>query len=69
MAGWKVWGAPDELAFEYIDGDKHVCVSIDPITGIGYTLRRGDKFEPGKFTMDNPEAVANEINSYLAETN
>ena len=66
MAEWKIWGAPNELSFEYIDGDKHAFVSFG-LDGLGYALRRGNKFESGKFTADDPPSIANEINAYLLE--
>lgn len=42
-----IWGDDGEIAFEWIRDDKHAIVSFDGGGRFGYTLLRGDTFEPG----------------------
>jgi hypothetical protein len=62
---WKVWAIDDdELCFEFMDGEKHVIVSIER-DQFGYAVKRGDKFEPGRYNLDCAGMVADEINDAI----
>lgn len=65
---WKVWANDDELAFEFIEGKKHVVVSFETDgQRFAYAIRRGDKFNPGAHGTDDPIAIADEINEAIAD--
>jgi hypothetical protein len=65
MMAWTVGGCDGELSFEYMDGDKHVIVSITD-DGISYAFKRGSEFVPGSFKFPDGDKIADEINTASA---
>ncbi len=65
---WKVWADDDELCFEFIEGDRHVIVAIEKtqdLVKFGYAVKRGDEFEPGRYNLNAPGMVADDINDAI----
>ncbi len=60
-----IWGDDGEIAFEWIDGERHAIVSFDGGGRYGYALRRGESFKAGTVPDPTPETLPADLRDYL----
>ncbi|OHV80070.1 hypothetical protein LCM4579_23085 [Ensifer sp. LCM 4579] len=60
-----IWADEGEIGFEWIRGDKHAIVSIDGGGSYGYTLLRGEAFEPGAYEDPRVSFLPQDLREYL----
>jgi|GEM_PF-2829163 len=61
-----VWADEGEIAFEWIDPNRHAVVSIEGDGRLGYTMRKGDVFVSGS-VIDAPVSILPEdLREYLS---